>query len=97
MQAVDLTLAHNFSGNHLSAQGAILDRLRDRLRELVADSITLPTKEQVLKIAGDAYDRYVAPIDIPGVPNFVEPEFDLMAKALFLRAVSAVYDSITRA
>ncbi len=35
-------------------------------------AITLPTREEVIKAAGEAFDKYVAPIDVPVIPNILE-------------------------
>lgn len=37
-------------------------------------------KDEVLAALGQAYDQYLAPIDVSRVPNVIEPVFDRMAK-----------------
>lgn len=78
-------------GNQLRAGGALLDRIREWLNGL---DIALPPKPEFLRIVGEAYDKYVAPIDIPGVPNLVEPWVDSALKAIVMNQASRLYDAI---
>lgn len=78
-------------GNQLRAGGALLDKLREWLNGL---DIALPPKPEFLRIVGEAYDSYVATIDIPGVPNLVEPWVDSALKAIVMQQSSRLYDSI---
>jgi hypothetical protein len=41
-----------------------------------------------------AYDRWVTPIDIPGIPNLIEPAVDAAAKNLIGKALRATHDAI---
>jgi hypothetical protein len=79
--------------NQFLGQGLVLEQIKQKLRQAVEAGI-VPTKEQVLAMAGDLFDKHIAPLDIPGVPNAIEPWFDAIARVLFLRAVGAAYDSI---
>ncbi len=76
--------------NHFDAAGKLLDVIKGKLGAMV----TLPPKETVLKAAADAYDKYVAPIDIPYVPNLIEPLVDEQLKQIFLTSVGRVYDAL---
>ena len=77
-------------GNQVRAGGALLDKIREWLRGL---DIALPPKDEFLKTVGEAYDTYVKPIDIPGVPNIVEPWVDSALKAIVLTQAGKLYDS----
>jgi hypothetical protein len=77
--------------NQVRAGGALLDKIRDWLKSI---SGALPQKEEFLKIVGQAYDQYVAPLDLPGVPNLVEPWVDSALKAIVLQQASRLYDRI---
>jgi hypothetical protein len=79
-----------FGGNQMRAGGALIDKIREWLRGL---DIALPPKDEFLQIVGDAYDTYVKPIDIPGVPNIVEPWVDSALRAIVLTQASKLYDS----
>lgn len=81
----------NFNGNQVAAAGALVERFREWIRGL---DIALPPKADLLKQVAEAYDAYVAPIDIPGVPNLVEPWLDSALKAIVLQQVSRIYDNI---
>lgn len=63
-------------------------------RQLAKQIDRLPAKDEVLAAAGRAYDKYVAPIDIPGIPASVEPWVDQMLRVLFLRLVAGAYDQL---
>lgn len=78
-------------GNQVRAGGALLDKIREWLKSV---SGALPPKDEFLKFVGAAYDTYVAPIDIPGVPNMVEPWVDSALKAIVLQQAGRLYDRI---
>lgn len=85
------------------ASGSVPDRAYAALT-LNADLIAMIkglTKEAIERLGGlDAvktlvasiYDQYIAPIDIPGVPNLVESTVvDPLLRVVVLKAVDAVY------
>lgn len=73
----------------------VTDRLLDEIRRQLQKQVgSLPAKQVVLDAAAKAYDRYIAPLDIPGVPVLVEPWVDNMLKSIFLRLVAAAYDQL---
>lgn len=74
------------------SQFGATDKLLDVIKHQLAG--VLPAKDLVLKAAGDAYDKYVAPIDIPFVPNLIEPMVDAQLRSLFLGAVGRMYDAL---
>ena len=90
-QAIVSVLTAARSGGVLTRLGLIdmlLQRL-DFLRGLIANL----DKEQVLELVSKLYDDYIAPLDIPGVPNFViEPQIDVALKGLVLAIVAQVID-----
>ncbi len=90
MQASSFELDGSFGRNQVAAGGALIDRIRDALSSLTT---SLPPKDEFLRIVAEAYDKYVAPIDIPGVPNLVEPWVDSALKAIVLQQVSRIYDN----
>lgn len=86
-------ISGDFKGNQLAAGGALIDKIRDVLSTL---SIALPPKEDFLAQVGNAYDAYVKPIDLPYVPNFVEPWVDSVLKGVVLQQASGIYDQLAR-
>lgn len=82
--------AAELGGNQYSAAGALLDVIK---RDLW-DYLQLPPKDTVLAAAAEAYDLYVAPIDIPYVPNLIEPLVDQQLRSMFLASVDSLYDAI---
>lgn len=76
-------------GSQLAAAGSLLEKVKKFLEQT---RVSLPPKDQFLKIVADAYDTYVAPIDIPGVPNIVEPWVDNALRAIVLQQSSMIYD-----
>lgn len=90
MQMADLELEHNYSGNQLSAGGALFERIKRALNI----ATNLPPKAEVMAMVGQAYDAHVAPIDIPYVPNAIEPWVDSALKAIVLAQVSRFYDKL---
>ena len=77
--------------NQVAAGGRLLDLVKDLLAQL-GDS--LPPKDEFLKIVADAYDNYVAPIDIPQIPNVIEAWVDQMLKAVILKQAERIYDNL---
>ncbi len=90
----DLRFDSALSKNQVQAGGMLLEKIREFLSTL---KIALPPKNEFMKIVGDAYDLYVAPIDIPGVPNLVEPWVDNALKAILLQQASRLYDQFAAA
>ncbi len=85
--------AKNASGNPFEIQGRLLDLIRDKLLPMV----TLPSRDEVLAAAAEAFDKYIAAIDIPYIPNVFEPMFDQAMKQVFLQVVGRAYDAIAKA
>ena len=79
----------DFGGNQFLAAGSLLEKVKEWLKSVAGP---LPTKEIVLKVVGEAYDAFVAPIDIPGIPNLIEPRIDAMLRVAVLVAVGKLYD-----
>jgi len=75
----------------LMTAARLIKSIEDQLAKQIG---RLPTKDDVLAAAGVAYDTYIAPIDIPGIPAAVEPWIDQMLKAVFLRLVAGAYDQL---
>ena len=83
-------LHSTYNGNQVAAGADLIEKVREWIRGL---NMPLPTKADLLKQVAEAYDAYVAPIDIPGVPYLVEPWLDSALKAIVLQQVSRIYDS----
>lgn len=74
----------------------IAGRLFNLAKEKLLAAIELPTRDEVLKAAGVAFDRYVAPLDVPVIPDIVEPAFDAMMRELFIDSVGKLYDMVAK-
>jgi len=72
-------------------------RLFNLAKEKLLASVKLPTRDEVLKVAGEAFDKYVAPIDVPVVPNMLEPAFDAMMREVFVDSIGKLYDLVAKA
>ncbi len=81
----------DFGGNQFLAAGSLLEKVKTWLTSVVGP---LPSKQDVLKFVGEAYDSYVAPLDIPGVPNLIEPRVDAMLRVAVLVAAGKLYDQV---
>lgn len=81
-------------GNQISAAGSLIDQVKKWLEGIVGP---MPSKADVLSMAGAAYDQFVAPIDLPGVPNLIEPRIDAMLRVVVLVAVGKIYDQLAGA
>lgn len=81
-----------FGGNQIAAGGELVAKLEAAL----LSAVTLPTKEEFLDLVGQSYDRFIAPIDIPYVPNTIEPAFDIVLKSLCVKSASALYDRVAK-
>lgn len=74
----------------------LIDRLFDRLSQLVDLLGDLP-KEAILEMLGQVYDDYLAPLDIPGVPNIlIEPKLDEMLRVVFLEIAARIIDRVNQ-
>ncbi len=51
-------------------------------------------KAQVLQNLNDFYDRVIGPIDLPYVPNLIEPYLDKFIKKSFLALADGAIDSL---
>jgi hypothetical protein len=82
-------LEGDFSGKKFSAAGSLIEKIKAWLESIAGP---MPSKDEFLKIVGAAYDTFVAPIDLPGVPNFIEPRIDAMLRVAVLAAAGKLYD-----
>lgn len=72
--------------NRLGLIDALLNRL-DFLRGFLANLDEQTTIELIAKL----YDQYIAPLDIPGVPNLIiEPQLDAAIKSVVLNLAEAI-------
>lgn len=65
----------------------------------IADALEVDgsDKKAVVMIAAEKlYDDVIAPIDIPKIPNVVEPTFDRFTKILYLELISGTIDFIVK-
>lgn len=53
-------------------------------------------KAVVMQAAARVYDEVLAPIDIPKIPNFIEPSFDKFGRTLFLELISGSIDYMVK-
>lgn len=93
MQVDDLKFESAATSSQMAAGGALLERIREFLSQL---TIPLPERNEFLRIVAEAYDLYVAPVDIPGVPNIIEPWVDSALKAILLQQAAAIYDMLAK-
>lgn len=95
----DLSLDIDFNASDYEGDKfeATLD-LRDMLRQILrVRAGQLPTKDAVIAWVQAAYDKYVAPMDIPYVPQAVENALvDPTAKLLLTLAITMFYDKLVR-
>ena len=50
--------------------------------------------DAVIAVVLAAYDSYVVPLDLPGIPNIIEPTVDAAAKRLLSALIRAAHDRI---
>ncbi len=51
-------------------------------------------KQEVLSIIGRLYDQYIAPLDIPGVPDLIEAKIDSLIKSYVISLVDNFLDDM---
>lgn len=79
---------------NVTAMGAFDLALRE-LKSLLRNFAAQLNRDDVIQGASDLYDRVIAPIDIPYIPNrVIEPAVDEQLKALFAKAAGELYDRI---
>lgn len=67
-----------------------------RLVEAAGEYTSVEKRDAVLKAAALLYDRVIAPLDIPNVPEFLERSLvDPAIKKFFLQLVAGAIDSLT--
>jgi hypothetical protein len=74
--------------------GFFLDRLQQLIEDRLISAISIPDRQAVLDAAAIAFDKYVAPYDLPYVPDAVEPVVDSQLRVWWLELVGIVYDKI---
>lgn len=52
--------------------------------------------DAVIRAAEKAYDDYVAPLDIPGVPNLIEPQVDSAIRLAIGAVLRSVHSQVHR-
>lgn len=57
---------------------------------------TLGGIDAVIRTAEAAYDAYVAPLDIPGVPNLIEPQVDSAMRLAIGAVLRSVHSQVHR-
>lgn len=63
-------------------------------RGLSATGIDQSAFEPAVAAAEQLFDQFVAPFDIPGVPNFLEPMVDAQLKRMIRPILKAFFDAI---
>lgn len=77
--------------NPLQLGGKFAEIIKEVLSNFDLNGVS---KEEVLKLVGDAYDTYIAPIDIPYVPESIEAMVvDPALKSMSLRIVGNFIDA----
>jgi len=90
-RAASASQSGDVAGKYSEALALNLD-LVNLIRSLTKDTIDrLGGIEAVKAIIGGIYDSYIAPLDIPGIPNLVEPAFDKVLRSVLMKLVDAVY------
>lgn len=77
--------------NEMLAGGVLLDELRKLLSE-----ISLPPKNDVLEALGRVYDELVAPLDIPAIPDRLEPWLDGVLRSGAMLLAGRIYDRLSQ-
>jgi hypothetical protein len=80
----DSYIAQHMPDEHLNKYGAlnVVERLHNIVNLVISRAvdmnlaITPQTIDQLIIVVQTAYDKYIAPLDIPGIPNVLEPAFD---------------------
>lgn len=89
LEALSASLAAAPKSAELRA-GIIDDFIREPIDDLI-DSIGL---EPFIAQVNMLYDQYVAPLDIPWVPNIVEPAVDQAVKSFLGHVIRKLHDKI---
>lgn len=76
----------------MSAEAITFDSLLDAVAEVLKDGkIDAADKPIVVKLAEEAFESYVRPFDIPGIPNLLENYVDDILKGLIKPAVEQLF------
>lgn len=77
--------------NPMEGVGELVDTVVDLLRSYAE---LLPDEESVVQAVSDVFDRFVAPVDFPRVPNWIEPWLKAKAKDIMLDMVRGFYGEL---
>lgn len=73
------------------SHAALLDSILKTVARLLQENGVTVSVDTVVAAAKQAYDKYVAPLDVPGIPNFVEPAFDAAVWMACEQGIRAIY------
>lgn len=82
--------AHVAGGKSLDFR-RLLAFIWDRIRGEVVSYIDVAP---LVEVAERLYDEHVAPLDIPGVPNLIEPRIDAMIRAQIRPLIYRMLESV---
>jgi len=51
-------------------------------------------REEIVVAAKDTYRKHVRPIDLPGIPNFIEPQVDDQLESIVIILLNKAFDSL---
>lgn len=89
-------------GNRLSMTDAPSSQFvtGGRILEVVSDLIKTygcEYKDQIKEAAGNAFEAWIRPIDLPVVPNFIEKKVDDQLKKSLLNLIDSLFEECKKA
>lgn len=82
-----------FAASAGSTKGSVIGELAKLILDIVEKQAGIDADEMAAFV-GQLYDRYVAPLDLPGIPEVIEPMADQVLRAALVSLVKKAIDNV---
>lgn len=73
--------------------GSVLDRILSAIKSALSGiDVSLVPREEVAGVVGEAYDKFILPIDLPGPDMFLDP----LLRQVAVNSALRLYDQLAK-